>query len=715
MTESVFSQSWYRVADLTPRIRGHIRISRHRYRKQIWYVLQDAVKARYHRFTPAAYYVIGLMDGVRTVDAIWDAANEEFGDDAPTQDEMIRLLGELHATDALQCDVPPDSEEVFRRYERDRLSQLKKRLLNPLALRIPLFDPDRLLTRLAPALRLLFSRFALCVWTIVVGCGAIFAAAYWTDLTHNLSDRVLSTNNLLLLLLVFPLVKLCHEFGHGLATKTWGGEVHEAGISLLVLAPVPYVDASAASAFPEKRKRIAVSAAGIMVELFLASLALFAWLNIESGLVSALLFNVMLVGGVSTLFFNGNPLLRFDAYYILADAIEIPNLGARAQQYLGYLCLRYLFRVEQVESPVTARGEAKWFLCYGIAAFFYRLFVTFFIILFVASKFLLVGLLLAGFALLTQIVLPLARQIGFLLTSPLFGPRRLHALGLSSAIITIVTALVFYLPVPYWTRAEGVVWLPERSQVRVGSDGTVAAFLAEPAGAVAPGVPLVALDDPFLDAELAVLEARLLEANANYDALAKRDRVAAELVAEERDTIRAERDRVRERAANLVVRSPGAGEFIVPDPVNLPGRFVHKGELIGYVAARPDASVRVVVTQSDILLIRQRTLRVEMNLASRPQETLSAVIRREVPAAKYLLPSRALGAPGGGRIAVDPADSAGTRALEKVFQFDLAFADGAPPAYFGERVHVRFAHGEVPLGRQWFWMGRQLLLRHFGV
>lgn len=715
MTHSVFSESWYRVAALTPRIRGHIRISRHRYRGQLWYVLQDAATARYHRFTPTAYFVMGLMDGVRTVDAIWDAANEEFGDDAPTQDDLIRLLGELHATDALQCDVPPDSEEVFRRYERDRLTKLKKKLMSPLALRIPLLDPDRLLTRFAPFVRPLFGWFALFVWVIVVGSAAILAASHWPDLTNNLSDRVLNSNNLLLLLVVFPVVKLFHEFGHAFATKIWGGEVHEAGVSLLVLAPVPYVDASAASAFPDKRKRIAVSTAGMMVELFLAALALFAWINIESGLVSAILFNVMLVGGVSTLFFNGNPLLRFDAYYILADAIEIPNLAGRAQQYLGYLCQRYLFNVDQAQSPVTAKGEAKWFLFYGIAAFVYRLFVTFVIVLFVASKFFILGLLLAEFAVLTQIILPLLKQIGFLLTSPLIGPRRLRAVGLTFAIIALVATTVFYLPVPYWTRVEGVVWLPDRSQVRAGSDGTVAGLLAEPAADVEPGMPLVALDDPFLDAELAVLEARLLEANANYDAVAKRDRVEAELIAEERDTVRAELQRVREKAANLVVRSPGAGEFIVPDPVNLTGRFLHKGELIGYVAAQPDASVRVVVTQSDILLIRQRTVGVEVKLASRPRQTLAAVIEREVPAANYLLPSRALGAVGGGRIAVDPADPEGTRALEKVFQLDLAFENEPPPSYFGERVHVRFAHGELPLGQQWYWMGRQLLLRHFGV
>jgi len=681
----------------------------------MWYVLQDAATARYHRFTPSAYFVMGLMDGVRTVDAIWDVANEEFGDDAPTQDEIIRLLGELHASDALQCDVPPDSAELFRRYERDRLTKLKRRLLSPLALRIPLVDPEKMLSRFVPFARPLFGWTAVVIWFIVVGSAVVLAISHWPDLTNNLSDRVLNANNLLLLWFIFPFVKLLHELGHAFATKIWGGEIHEMGISLLVLTPVPYVDASAASAFPEKRRRIAVSAAGMMVELFVAALALFVWLNVESGMVSAIMFNVMLIGGVSTLFFNANPLLRFDGYYILADLIEIPNLGGRAQQYLGYLCQRYVFGVETAESPVTAKGEPKWFLFYGVAAFIYRLFVTFFIVLFVASKFFVVGLILAEFAVLTQVILPLAKQIGFLFTSPKIGRRRFRALGVTGLFVVMTATAVFYVPVPFWTRVEGVVWLPEHSQVRAGSDGTVAQLLTEPATDVAPGAALVALEDPFLDAELAVLDARLREIDATYHATVKEDRVEAELVAEERDTIRAERDRALEKSENLVVRSPATGQFVVADPANLPGRFLHKGELIGYVAARPDANVRVVVTQSDILLIRQRTVGVEVKLASRPQQTLNAVIDREVPAAQYLLPSRALGAEGGGRIAVDPADEEGTRALEKVFQLDLAFENEPPSSYFGERVHVRFAHGDLPLGRQWYWMGRQLLLRHFGV
>jgi len=136
MTGPLISTSWYRVAALKPRIRAHARILRQSYRGEVWYVLQDRAAERSHRFSPAAYQFIGLMDGERTVQQLWDAVSAQLGDGAPTQEEVIRLLGQLHAADALLCDVPPDSLEVFRRYQQHERMLWKRRLWTPLALRL---------------------------------------------------------------------------------------------------------------------------------------------------------------------------------------------------------------------------------------------------------------------------------------------------------------------------------------------------------------------------------------------------------------------------------------------------------------------------------------------------------------------------------------------------------------------------------------------------
>jgi putative peptide zinc metalloprotease protein len=715
VSENLFSPSWYRVAGLKPRIRAHARILRQSFRDEIWYVLQDHAAERSHRFSPAAYHFIGLMDGERTVQQLWDATSAQLGDTAPTQEEVIRLLGQLHAADALLCDVPPDSMEVFRRYQRHERMLWRRRLWTPLALRFPLFDPDRFLERSLPWVRPLFGWFGILLWLAVVGTGTVLAASHWTDLTENITDRVLNPGNLLLLWLVYPVVKALHELGHAYATRKWGGEVHEIGIMLLVLQPVPYVDASSAWGFKDKRRRMVVGAAGIAVELFLGSLALFTWLAVEPGAVRAVAYNVILICGVSTLLFNGNPLLRFDGYYVLSDALEIPNLGQRSNQYLGYLFQRYALGVADAESPAHTTGERVWMVLYGIASFLYRVFIMFVIVLFIAGKFFVIGVLLAVWAVATQIVTPIAKGLSFLLNNPGLRRRRGRAVATSVVLVAAAAGLVFGAPVPRWTRAEGVVWVPEEAQVRAGTDGFVERLLAPVDSAVGRGQPLMQAEEPFLATRVVILEAQLQELDAKYDALLPADRVQAAMVREQIVAAQANLRRAREREAELVFRSPAGGRFIVPNAADLPGRFISKGQLVGYVVEPGELTARVALLQDDIAMVREATRGVEVMLAGWGSRPVPARIRREGPGASQQLPSAALGTAGGGHIAVDPRDRQGVTALRQVFQLDLTLPGEVRSEYLGARVFVRFDHGFEPAGFQIYRALRRLLLRQFNV
>ncbi len=715
MTDPLLSSSWYRVAHLEPRIRSHVRFHRHHYRGQLWYVLQDHTSGRCHRLTPAAYHLAGLMNGERTTQQVWEAASARLGDDGPTQDETIRLLGLLHFADVLECDVSPDTVEMLRRRQRRERSEWWQRLLNPLALRFPLYDPDELLERWLPAVRPLFSRAGALAWLAIVSAAGFLAAAHWGELSDGMGAEILGPRNLLLLWLVFPIVKALHELGHAFAAKVWGGEVHETGIMLLVLAPIPYVDASSASVFPEKRKRMVVGAAGMMVELILASVALFVWLAVEPGLVRWIAYDVMLIGGVSTLLFNGNPLLKFDGYYVLSDAIEIPNLDSRSTQYLGYLVLHHLFGLEQVRYPVMARGEERWFAGYGVAAFVYRLLILFGIALFISTKFFVVGAALALFAVATRVVVPLIRHVSFLFTNPRLGEKRVRAVASSAGLALALGGLLFLLPVPSLTSAEGVVWPQKGNEVRARAEGFVLRLLAAPNAVVTPGDPLVLTRDPSLEARVAVLEAELRELRSRHHAERTTDQVRAQITREEIATTTAELARAREQIGEVIVRSPAHGSFVTPRPADLVGRFVSQGDLIGHVVGSDVATARVVVRQSDIALVRDRTEAVEVRLCGRVGRVLPATISREVPAPTDRLPSRALGTAGGGRIPVDPEDPDGLRTLETVFQLDLALPPETAVSEIGGRVYVRFDHGSESLGVQGYRALRRLLLRQIGV
>ncbi len=718
MSESLFSPSWYRVAELRPRLRSHVNIHRHHYRGQLWYVLQDKVGATYHRFSPAAWHIIGLMNGERKVQSIWEAGNNRLGDDAPTQEEIIDILGRLHQADVLQCDVTPDSEELFRRHRRQQGARWKQRLWSPLSLRFPLLDPDRALDRWLPLVAPAFTLVGLLVWLVAVGLAAVATTSHWDALLAYGSDHALSAYNLLLLWLAFPLVKALHELGHAFATKRWGGEVHEMGIMLLVLMPVPYVDSSSAWVFREKHRRLLVGAAGMMVELLLAAIALWLWLRVEDGLVRQLAFNIMLIGGISTLMFNANPLLRFDGYYMLSDALDIPNLSSRANQHLKHLAQRYLLGMDTSQSPASARGEAGWFTGYGIAAFFYRLAILFIIAVFIASEYPLLGVLLAGWAILTQILVPVLKGIGFVLRNPHVQRRPLRATGTSALLLAGILLGVFFLPLPLWTQAQGVVWLPEQAQVRTGTEGSVTRLLVTPGSRVQRGEALLETSDPFLQARIKVREAELREAQARLTAEQHTDRSRAEVLKQELATAQASLARVRERSAQQVVRSPADGIAVIPGSEDLPGRFLKQGEVVAYITDPDQLTVRVVVEQADAGLVRQRTRGVAVRLAQHPGERYDASVKRQVPAASNRLPNRALGSLGGGRFTVDPADEEGLTTYEKVFQLDLALdSDDASNlgAYMGGRVHVRFDHGHETLAGQVYRSLRQLFLREFNV
>lgn len=714
MARSVFSQSWHNVANLRPRILSHTRIYSQVYRGQHWYIVQDPTGSRYHRLTPQAHALVSRMDGTRTIQQLWDGACAAGGDDLPTQDEVVELLMQLHAQDLLHCDVTPDSAELLERYRKNRNKKWKQSLLNPMSIRIPLLDPDAFLTYWRNRIAWLFGRLGLILWLAVVIPAMFLAGQHWNELTENLSDRVLSGSNLLLMALIFPIIKALHELGHGFATKVWGGAVHEMGVMLLVFAPLPYVEASASSAFRSKYQRAVVGAAGMLVEVFLASVAMYVWLWVEPGLVRAIAFNTMLIAGISTVIVNGNPLLRYDGYYILADLIEIPNLAQRGQRYLTYLCDRYLFGAREIEPPRETPAEKRWLVGYTILSWFYRMFVMITIILFVATQFFFIGVLLAIWGAITLLVIPIGKGIKHILTSPPLQRHRGRAVKVTAGAVLLTSLSASAIPLPLHTQAEGVVWLPDQAQIRSGTNGFFQQWLVAPGSRVRRGTPLLVMTNPELAAEMKAAQAKVSEAEVRYRVDQFENPAEAAVTLQQLEHERRALDRIKEKYSRLVVRSGADGVLTVADASDMQGRYYKKGELLGYVLEREQLIARVAVTQDDIDLVRSHLSMTELRFAEAAIQIYPVTLLREVPSGLDQLPSSALSLQGGGKIPVDPQDPEGLKTLERVFLFDVSLPEKVASA-FGGRVHVRFTHQSEPLVTQAFRRIRQLFLSHFHV
>ncbi len=559
--KSQFSQLWYRVEGLRPKLRAHVRLSRHAYWGRVWYVILDPSSGRVHRFTVAAYMVIGLMDGRRSMAEIWALACERLQDSAPSQDEVIHLLGQLHQADVLQCDVTPDAVELFDRHQAHGFSKKIAPLMNPLSVKIPLFDPEPLLFRLLPLARPLFGVLGLLAWLMVVGASLLLVARHWPELTSDLLDRVLTPQNVVLIWFIFPCVKAIHELGHALAAKHWGGEVHELGVMFLVFTPVPYVDVSTTSAFRSRGQRLLVAAAGMMAELFVAALALMFWVHAEPGLSRAVTYNVIIIAGVSTILFNINPLLRFDGYFIFSDLLELPNLSQRASRFVLYLVERHLFRVEGLDEPVDSRREQVWLAIYSLASLIYRLLLVAGILFVIARKSLFLGAVFAGLTFFAMIVVPVYKGLNYLLVSPRLTRTRQRAWATTTILLAGAVALVAVIPFPLRSQVEGVVWLPEHSFVRAETDGFVVKLAAVPEARVSSGERLAVSDDPLLAANVAVIRARIEELETRRRSAETSDRVQLGIWREQLDQQRAALARAEERRGQLVMRSQTAGRF----------------------------------------------------------------------------------------------------------------------------------------------------------
>lgn len=705
---STFSESWYQVAPLRLSLLPSVRVHKQVYRGEQWYVLQDTASEKYFRLQPVAYRFACELNPRESVAEVWKRFVERYPEEAPGQEEVIQLLAQLHHANLLFFRSDADNDAIFKRYRKQRTREHLGKLMALLYLRLPLWDPNDFLNRWRAVLSPLAGPVAFLFWLALLLFAGKGVIENW-DAVWQQGQGILSLGNLPWLYVSIFVLKIFHEMGHAVVCKKYGGQVHTMGIMFIVFAPLPYIDASSSWSMRSRWHRTYVGASGMYVELFFAAIAALVWLHTGSGFVNSMAFNLMVAGSVSALLFNGNPLLRFDAYYMLADAIDMPNLYQRANQQWLYYMDRWLLGTQRAESPSRTRSERSWLTAYGALSLFYRLFIMVVITLMVADIWLGLGFLMVIMMLVIWLLLPLSKLLRYLLTSQRLMQNRRRACLVSLGCLLAVLTLVLLVPMPYSLKAPGVVEVQQRTPVFSGGGGRLAELQVRSGDPVRPGQLLLRLVDEELTQNHAIARYQLEEAQWRHRQALELAGVDPAPFVEQIEALEERLATLQQRLEDLHVRAPAAGVWYGEDLGPRLGTTLARGELLGQVADTTGYRFVGVVNQIHSSVLFGEPLRgAEVRLLGQAGQTLAIEGLQLVPFQRHVLPSPALAMAGGGSIPTRD-DGTGRQVTEEGFFELVAVLPAGTPVLLRPGV---LGYLRIPLGaRPLAWQVRQRVLQ----
>lgn len=719
--QATFSESWYRIAGQRVWLRPDVIVRRQYFRGERWFVLQNPFDNRYFRIRPVAYEFVARLGPEKTVQDVWLECADRFPDEAPGQEAVLQLLAQLYFTNLLHYENAADSEQLFRRYEERRQRETAARLLNLMFMRFPLLDPDRFLVRTLPVVGKFIGWMGALLWMAVVGWALKVAVDNFPALRLQ-GEGILAPSNLALLYAALVVIKTIHEFGHAYFCRKFGGEVHVMGVLLMIFTPVPYVDTTSSWGFRRRWQRVLVGAAGMIVELFVAALATFVWAKSGPGLVHSLCYNVMFIASVSTVIFNANPLLRYDGYYILSDLLEIPNLSQRASGELRHLWECHVFGVRQSESPAHSRSESAWLVFYGIVSGIYRVIVFTGVLLLVADRFLILGIIMVAVCSISWVTVPVGRFIHYLASSPRLNRVRSRAVAATAGLALVVLILFVFIPFPHHFRAPGIVQARQRTDVVNDVAGRVDAILAVPGSRVVRDQPLVQLSSPELELELADASARYDEAADHLREALSRSTADLKPLQSRLDSVEASLAKLEADKSSLLMRASQDGYWVAPRIRENVGEYIARGTPLGVVVDPREFEFVATVVQADADEVfgsgssrakGAASRGAEVRLRGQSEIVIGVTQWKVVPGGKQKLPSAALGWMAGGEVPV--AANQPDEAKELFFEVHASLAPTEAALLHGRSGTIRFALPSEPLLPRWWRRLRQLLQKRYQV
>jgi len=723
------------------RMRPDLTARLHRYQGRSYWVVKEPVGLKYYRFQEEEYAILQMLDGSVSFQEIKQRFERQFAPQKITLHDLQQFIGMLHRSGLVIADAPGQGKQLKQRHDELRRKELWSKLANVLAIRFKGIDPDRLLSVLHGWVWWLFSPLAVLLWA-ALALAALTLVTVEFDVFHArlpAFHEFFGPRNWFWLGLTLAVTKVLHEFGHGLSCKHFGGECHEMGVMFLVLTPCLYCNVSDSWLLPSKWQRAAIGAAGMYVEVGLASIATFLWWFSEPGMLNHLALRVMFICSISTILFNGNPLLRFDGYYILADLIEIPNLRQKSSRILQRLLSQWCLGLEVPPDPFLPQRGQLLFAFYTLAAVIYR-WVVMFSILFFLNKVLepyrlkVIGQTIALAGLFGLVVQPLWQFTRFLHVPGRMHQVKRHRVVATLAVVGAVLAAVVAIPLPYHVRCSLEVAPRGAQPVYVDVPGRLDVVHVRAGQQVREGENLAELSNVELEAEVVQLEGRVGQYETQLVSLRRQrftdDRVARQIpqLEETLHMARKQLDEKRQDLDRLQLVAPADGTVLPapprPDdsrrrPGQLPlwagspldtvnhGAHLTPGDQLCLIGNPHDLEAVLVIDQADIEFVRPGQ-EVQIKLDAYPAATLRSEIediaRVELQATPPSLSSQA-----GGELATRTDPAGMQRPLSTSYQARAALPEVDEPLQPGLRGRGKIAAQPRSLG----WRLGRFLARTF--
>jgi len=600
-----------------PRLRPGLVVVEQVYRGESSYIVKDPESQKYFRFRPVEVVVMQEFDGERTTAQIAAALAAQGLPFGPAAVEAF--AAKLRQLGLVERSLAERSVLLMERVRAER----RRRLRSPhadsslLRMRWALADPDQWLERWLPRLRVCFSRPFL---VASVGLFAVYAFVAWTqwpDLAHALATLTRPASYTLEMFLVFwttgMVVIVVHELGHAFTCKYFGGQVHEMGAMLIYFQPAFYCNVNDAWTFRDRAARLWVTAAGSWIQLVVAGLAAIVWwAAVPDTLISQIALAAMVIGGVTTVLANANPLIPLDGYYALSDYLEIPNLRTRAFGYVGWLVRRYGLRLA-VPPPPADPHERRAFVIYGTLAFLYSITI---LILVAGAAFGwasralgAVGVLAFALVLWGALRNKLQEWGRALVTSvrehrALWRSRRFWSRAGGAAVLVAVGGLL----VPWPITVQGAFTARPLLELAVSAPegGVLAQVFVTEGERVPPGARLGLIRSFALERRAAELQ-RIVDSLTAAAAQARARGPTAEVRRREaaREARAAEQDGVERRLAALALRAPVPGVVATRRPEERVGRWISAGEEVVRLFEPDSVDLVVVLERAGATLVRR--------------------------------------------------------------------------------------------------------------